>query len=392
MNSGKFLSFLLIINFAFIEGDKNKNLKMLQELSNDIGDLSDEIKDLSDDKKELSGNKEILQDDKNKLIDEPVKIVRVKDIPLPKNYLIEFANYEFNENPYIINYDVIIRLASFSNNEVDNITMKVDIVTSSLNSLEVKEVTCIKKSEMIYKIFQFNCSEEVSGPVSKISFINNSLVLNEEIPLNLSISEIAYFFGRIIQNLPKNNYYDFEKGIIFFTNCSVYRENSTLLFKGETFGSKIKTTDSILYFVQDEDFKEIECNMSMSDEENKRFKMVCEPTFKVNATLSRNNRVFIKYLNQNGMMIFEEGKSLAFLEIEVNNINSKIKDNKISERKSKKIIYIIIILCIALLVIIITIIILCKCKPNSKAINQPPSVLDITKPKHARNNTSNTEL
>ena len=36
MNKGNFISFLFIINFYFIEGDKDKNIRKLEELSDDI--------------------------------------------------------------------------------------------------------------------------------------------------------------------------------------------------------------------------------------------------------------------------------------------------------------------------------------------------------------------
>ena len=36
MNKGKFISFLFIINFTFTEGNKDKNLRKLEELSDDI--------------------------------------------------------------------------------------------------------------------------------------------------------------------------------------------------------------------------------------------------------------------------------------------------------------------------------------------------------------------
>ena len=36
MNKGKFISFLFIIHFSFIEGNKDKNIRKLEELSDDI--------------------------------------------------------------------------------------------------------------------------------------------------------------------------------------------------------------------------------------------------------------------------------------------------------------------------------------------------------------------
>ena len=68
----------------------------------------------------------------------------------------------------MIKFDIILRLANYSISEADNITMNVDIITSRLRFLDVEEVTCIKKSEMSFKIYRFICSKEVSGPISQL--------------------------------------------------------------------------------------------------------------------------------------------------------------------------------------------------------------------------------
>ena len=61
MNKGKFISFLVILNFAFIEGNIDKTLRKLQEEPDDIKKVSDGNKELSEDSinnKELPNDKE----------------------------------------------------------------------------------------------------------------------------------------------------------------------------------------------------------------------------------------------------------------------------------------------------------------------------------------------
>ena len=324
MKGNKFISFFLILHFVFIGGDKVKNLRKLQELS---------------------------------------------DIPFPDVYIFGISNYKYYENPYMIKYDFILRLANYSNHEVKNITMKLDILTSRLRFLEEEEVTCIKSTKMV-EIYIFICSKEVNGPVSQISYINNSLILNGEIPINSSIS-ITIINYHNEEYTPKGNstensyfYSDGYLEIIIFTNCFVYEENNELIFEGKTNRTKIESKDSILSFIQGEEIKNILCNIN--DKGNYRFKMICESTFNINANLSNNNVIYLNDLGTIGMMIFEEGKSLSQLIIE----NSPDIINLSSERNSKGLILSIIFLHISLIVIIIIIIILCKSKSNPKPTNQ----------------------
>jgi len=228
---------------------------------------------------------------------------------------------------------------------------------------------------MSFKIYRFICSKEVSGPISKLRYIDNSMILNRKIPLNSSISEIAKYFGKNIQRQTNNYFSDLDLDIFLFKNCYVYKENNKLIFEGKIIGSTINSRDSILSFIQSEDIKNINC--IIYGEGNNRFNMECKPTFRIKADLSNNNGVYIDDLDLIGMMIFEEGKSLAKFEFEGNQTD---ESPIISERKSKTLIFVIIILFIALIVIII-IIILCKYKSDSKPTEQkndknPPSHLN----------------
>ena len=344
-----------------------KTLKVLEE--------TDDIQDLYDDTKSSEDNEELSYD-----IRENYFISQTEYIPLPESYIFGFSNYEFSENPYMIKYDIIARLANYPNNEIDNITMKVDLVTSKS---EEEEVTCIRTRNMSSNIYRFVCSKEVSEPVSQISYINNSMILNGKIPLNSSMSEIAKFLGKNIQFQTKNIFSDPNIDIIFFKNCYVYGENNTLIFEGETYGSTINSKDSTLAFVQGEDIKNVGC--IINDGGNKSFQMICKPNFNVNADLSNNNAVYIDDMGKNGMMFFEEGKSFAKLVL-VNNSELKFIRNSSSEKSSLGIIVVIIILSIAFVAIMTIIIILCirkklsKKKDQENNENQIPSHNDLSLP------------
>ena len=138
---------------------------------------------------------------------------------------------------------------------------------------------------------------------------------------------------------------------------------------------------NIVAFVQGEDIKNVAC--IINDGGNKSFQMICKPNFNVNADLSNNNAVYIDDMGKNGMMFFEEGKSLAKLNLE-DNSESKFIRNSSSEKRSLGIIVIIIILSI-IFVVIITIIIIMFRKKFTKKKNQENNESQIT----SNNETTN---
>jgi len=402
INRGKFIIFLLILSFDFIEGDKDKNLGKLKKLWTDK-EKSDNIHHSYNIEHSDDIIKEADKGDTSDDIKKNYLISQADDIPLPKTYILGFTNYEFYENPYKFKYDIILRLADYPNNEIDNITMKVNISTSTLNS-EVEEVTCVKSRSNSICVYRFICSKKVSKPISQISYFDNNIILNGEIPLNSSISALAKYFGKNIQNqtnypfsisLPSLPYEEYNswtphEDFIFFTNCYIYGENNKLIFEGEADGSTINSKNSTLSFIQVENVKNIFCKIN--DKGNNRFKMVCKPDFNVNANLDGNNMVYMDDLGKIGMMTFEKGKSLAYLDVIS---KSKVIIKSSNEGKSKILIIAIIFLFIGLLVIII-IVILCKIKLDSKQTNlenkenSQPSQNNISFPStDSKQNTNN---
>ena len=278
----------------------------------------------------------------------------------PKIQLLSFYSYKFSENPYMIEFNVIVSISNYLDDEINSLTMTVDIEYSRLRFLEEEEVICIISNKMP-DIYDFYCSKEVNGPVSRLSVISDNIIINGKSPANSSTSEVAKNFGENMQNQTSKFYSDLEKIDSFFDNCSVYTKDNTLLFKGETNGFKLTSRESLLVFGQGEYIKNIVCDIS--EEGNNKFKMICEPTFIINVDFSGNNEVYINDFQKIIMMRFEEGKSSTILEVD--NSNLKLFKKSSSGGISKGPILLIIILFIILLAIIIIIVYLCK-KPSKE--------------------------
>ena len=283
----------------------------------------------------------------------------------PKVILISFHSYMFYENPYMIEFDVIIRIVNYPENEAYSLAMTLDIEYIRLRFLEEEDVTCTLKShQMSAEIYDFHCLKEINGPISRLSVISANIIINGKAPVNSSTSEVAKNYGENMQNQTSKFYSELEKIDSFFDNCTVYTENNKLIFEGETNGFKITSRESLLAFGQGEYIKNIVCDIT--EKGNNKFKMVCEPTFIINVNFKGNNAVYLNNLEKIIMMRFEEGNSSTIFEDY--NSNIKLLKKTSSEGSSKGLIFFIIILFIALLVIIIIIVYLCK--KRAKETNQ----------------------
>jgi len=293
--------------------------------------------------------------------------------------LFSIHSYKFYENPYMIEFGILVLFINYPTDKVSSITMKLIIEYIRLRFLEEEEnVTCIIESKKLYskssEMCYFHCSKEVKGPISTISLISCDIIINGNTPVNSSTSEIAKNYGENMQN-QTNNYFSQRRNInITFDNCSVYIEKNKLIFKGKTNGFKITTKESLLVFAQGESIINIMCDIN--DEGNNTFKMVCEPTVIINVDFSGNNEVYINDYKKIIMMDFENGKSLAIFEDE-NNLNLKKYKKTISGDITFGQIFFITILFIALLVTIFIIVFLCKksikATKEAKETNPPPS-------------------
>ena len=220
----------------------------------------------------------------------------------PARYLMGFDNYKISEN--IISYLAHIRLANVLNDSVKNVTMRVNLVKNKLRLLqEEKTVLCIKQGEKDLNIYIFNCSIEVDGSVSKISFVENSIKLNGVTDLSLSSSETSKKMGENIQD-QIGNIFDRENCVL--TNCTAYSIRNSIIIEGENDGTNLVSDDSYLLFVQDDEMKNVSCKISADDKVSNKFMIVSEPNFKVNSDLSNNSLVIINDLNKAVTLVFDK--------------------------------------------------------------------------------------
>ena len=221
---------------------------------------------------------------------------------LPARYLMGFDNYKISEN--IISYLAHIRLANVLNDSVKNVTMRVNLVNNKLRLLqEEKTVLCIKQGEKNLNIYIFNCSIEIDGSVSKISFVENSIKLNGVTDLSLSSSETSKKMGENIQD-QIGNIFDRENCVL--TNCTAYSIRNSIIIEGENDGTNLVSDDSYLLFVQDDEMKNVACKISADDKVSNKFMIVSEPNFKVNSDLSNNSLVIINDLNKAVTLVFDK--------------------------------------------------------------------------------------
>ena len=217
--------------------------------------------------------------------------------------LIGFDSFEYLEDSKLIKYLTYIQLANYSNNDVKNITMKVNLYYSNrLRLLEEVEVNCNYENKTKEDIFIFNCLKTIERPISRLSFIDNSIALDGQSLLNLEKSEVVEVIGKNIQN-QKDNYLSYPQ--YYLKNCDLTKESNSLIIEGENNETKLASNKSFLLFSENDELKNISCEIK--DESNNKFKLVCKPQNKVNADLSDNNLVVIKDLQKNLKLTFDNG-------------------------------------------------------------------------------------
>jgi len=237
--------------------------------------------------------------------------------------LIGFDSFEYLEDSKLIKYLTYIQLANYSNNDVKNITMKVNLYYSNrLRLLEEVEVNCNYENKTKEDIFIFNCLKTIERPISRLSFIDNSIALDGQSLLNLEKSEVVEVIGKNIQN-QKDNYLSYPQ--YYLKNCDLTKESNSLIIEGENNETKLASNKSFLLFSENDELKNISCEIK--DESNNKFKLVCKPQNKVNADLSDNNLVVIKDLQKNLKLTFDNGGNPI--------ANSTIKPIRTYKKKSE---------------------------------------------------------
>jgi hypothetical protein len=107
----------------------------------------------------------------------------------PKITLITIHSYKYSENPYMIEFYVIVLITNYPEDEVYSLAMKLDIeyVVEYVRLRFLEDVTCIIKSHQVTsEIYDFYCSKEVRGIILSISIISDNLVINGKEAVNSS--------------------------------------------------------------------------------------------------------------------------------------------------------------------------------------------------------------
>ena len=290
--------------------------------------------------------------------------------------LLGFDNYEFYQNSNSIKYLTYLRLTNYSNNDIKYITMKVNIYYNlRLRLLEEQIVNC-SKYEKEEDIYSFNCLKVVDRPISRLSYIDDSITLNGQPLLNLEKDKLAELMGKNIQN-QKDNYLSYPQ--YYLKNCDLTKKSNSLIIKGENNETNLASNKSFLLFSENNEIKNISCEIGSED--NNKFKLVCRPQFTASADLSDNNLVVIKDLKKNLKMTFDKGGN-PIANSTINQIRT-FKKNSEKGLSGGKIVAIILPLIIVLGLITALVIFL-----RGKSIPSPPPAAQM----HIIPNNSSTDI
>ena len=241
--------------------------------------------------------------------------------------LIGFDSYEFDQNSNTIKYLTYLKLLNYPNDDVNTITMRVNIYYNRrLRLLEEDVVNCKYETKTEEDIYIFKCLKVVNKPFSRLSYINNSITLDGQPLNNLEKDKLVRIIGENIQN-QKDTYLSYPH--YYLKNCDLKKESDSLIIEGENSETNLASKNSYLLFSENNEMKNISCEIE--DEGNNKYKIKCKPKFTVNADLSDNNNIVIKDLKKNLKMTFDnEGNSIANSTINTINTFRKKSERGIS--------------------------------------------------------------
>ena len=229
---------------------------------------------------------------------------------LPNTLLLGFDNYTFFEDTHIIKFLTHLRINNYTNDNIQNITMKINIIYfNRLRHLEELEVFCSNQKIKISYIYIFNCSTEVSQKeISIVKYINNSIKLNGNEIKNLEMLEIAQLMGENIQNQTK----DILSADVFILEDSILIDNDrAIIIEGKNNITDLSSNSSDLLYVEDNNLKNISC-IVQKGEINNIFKVACASASLEQIDLNLNNILNLKDQKKNviiGFRGFREGDS-----------------------------------------------------------------------------------
>ena len=226
---------------------------------------------------------------------------------LPNILLIGFDNYTFSENSYIIKFLTHLRINNYTNNDIRNITLKLNIIYfNRLRYLDELDITCNKQTKKESEIFTFNCIEPVKQPVSIVKYINNNIKIDGNEIKNLEMLEIAQLMGENIQNQTG----DILSADIFILEDSILIDNDEkIIIEGRNnITDDLTSNNSDLLYVENNKLKNISCIVQKGESEN-RFKVTCHPKSHEEVDLKLNNMLNLKDVKKNVIISFKEGNS-----------------------------------------------------------------------------------
>ena len=263
--------------------------------------------------------------------------IRDKNDNLPGVLLIGFDKYEYIDNSKQIQFFTYLRLANYLENDIKDITLKVNIIYHySLRNLEEIEINCVKEGKKQSDIYIFFCSADVQTTVDKLSFSNNIKMNGYNIP-NLKIDEISRIMGQNIQNQQHDL---LSSDVYILDNSNLIVEDKRIIIRGYCSSTDLSSDNSNLLYVENEQLKNMPCSI---EKENDKYKLICIPDSLSNIDLNLNNFVNLEGKNKNLIISFDGG------------LNSKVKienksHNDMNDMKyiglSTSAIIVIIMLCI----------------------------------------------
>ena len=279
----------------------------------------------------------------------------------PSILLIGFDSYNFvyNDSFTFLTY---LKLDNNTKYELENITLFIDIIFSSrLRILEESEINCPK----IYynkdtNIYIFNCSQNVNGNISRISYINITKINGQDNIPKVTLTPIAKFIGSNIQIYKDSLNFNYE--ICILENSTLKNIKEQFLINGYNKYNDtmdLNSSNSVLFLVIGKQLENFSCIITQIDVEN-QYQIVCNSTTPLKEDTSYENFVNLK-----------DKKITLF--IYFNPRENPVEYKKKSGKLSAGAIVGIVISCIAILIIIIALAILFGPKRASNPKSQKMS-------------------
>ena len=213
-------------------------------------------------------------------------------------------------------------------------------------------ITCNKISEVIDKIYKYNCSVNVSGDIIKIEITGSNLELNQ--------TDAVKAMCKNIQELSDNLISD--KGIFTIYNCKIVHQEKSIILQGRLDEKISKVNSTLRVLDNNKNLKTIPMEITAQDNNNYKLEIIYKEALKSNL-----NESFGKVDNGKNFFLFFEKDADPLVYYKGYSDNYKYynsKSNK-SDGLSLGAIVVIIISCVLLIVLVILLVFNFRKKLNS---------------------------